>query len=253
MRLSLETACRLQRLAGLFCVCALGFAGAATAPSREGVALAIVFDTSGSMAESVRDKDGQKAPKYDVARRALGAVADRLESFLKAAAPGTRRELEVCLVVFRSGRPHEEIGFGPFDAERLRSWAKGFRSPAGGTPLGESMRLGARRVMASPLARKHVLVITDGINSVGPDPAAVLLGLRAQAERLQTVVAFHFIAFDVNASLFDPVKRLGATVVGAADEQQLGDQLQTILERKILLEDEEPAAASSATGGAKNP
>ena len=48
-------------------------------------------------------------------------------------------------------------------------------------------------------------------------------------------------AFDVDAKVFDPVKKLGATVVGAADETQLNNQLQFILQKKILLEEEEPA------------
>ena len=36
------------------------------------------------------------------------------------------------------------------------------------------------------------------------------------------------------------VKKLGATVVGASDEAQLESQLEFILQKKILLEDEEP-------------
>jgi hypothetical protein len=48
------------------------------------------------------------------------------------------------------------------------------------------------------------------------------------------------VAFDVAAKVFDPVKKLGATVVGASDEKQLNTQLEYILQRKILLEEEEP-------------
>ena len=49
-----------------------------------------------------------------------------------------------------------------------------------------------------------------------------------------------FVAFDVDAKVFDSVKKLGATVVGASDEKQLDTQLEYILQRKILLEEEEP-------------
>ena len=45
----------------------------------------------------------------------------------------------------------------------------------------------------------------------------------------------------MDAKVFDPLKKLGATVVGAADEKQLNSQLEFILQKKILLEDEEPA------------
>ncbi len=69
----------------------------------------------------------------------------------------------------------------------------------------------------------------------------MISALKKKAEKAQTGLSFHFVAFDVNAKVFDPVKRLGATVVGAADEKQLNSQLDFILQQKILLEDEEPA------------
>ena len=53
-------------------------------------------------------------------------------------------------------------------------------------------------------------------------------------------MAVHFVAFDVDAKVFEGVKKLGATVVEASNENQLNTQLEFILEKKILLEDEEP-------------
>jgi hypothetical protein len=43
-----------------------------------------------------------------------------------------------------------------------------------------------------------------------------------------------------DAKVFSPLKKLGVTVVGAADETQLKQQLEFILEEKILLEKETP-------------
>jgi hypothetical protein len=43
----------------------------------------------------------------------------------------------------------------------------------------------------------------------------------------------------MNAQVFDKIKKQGATVVSAMNEQQLDTQIQFILQRKILLEDEE--------------
>ena len=114
-----------------------------------------------------------------------------------------------------------------------------FASP-GGTPLGNALRQAGQRVLNSPLSHKHVLILTDGLNTVGPEPAAILPGLKQQAEQKQTSLTVHFVAFDVDAKQFNSVKRLGATVVGAADEKQLNTQLDFILKRQILLEEEEP-------------
>jgi hypothetical protein len=83
-------------------------------------------------------------------------------------------------------------------------------------------------------------VITDGVNTTGPDPAATMPRLQEAGQKRGNPVSFHFIAFDVNAKVFAKVKDLGATVVSAADEKQLNTQLEFVLEKKILLEDEEP-------------
>ena len=53
-------------------------------------------------------------------------------------------------------------------------------------------------------------------------------------------------AFDVDAALFAPVKALGVNVFAATDERTLEERLGFIVDRKILLEDEEPASAAPA-------
>lgn len=237
---------------GLLTVCGLasGLGRAAdepAPPAPDGVAVVIVFDTSGSMRDPVKQAGGGTAPKYQVATRALRAVVDRLEEFTQAGTPANPRRVEAGLVVFNGNDARYAVPFGPLDARAFRNWADGFKTPDGATPLGRATSLAAGQVLAAPGQRKHVLVITDGENTVGPDPAAQIPGLRRQADRRQTSLAFHFVAFDVDAKVFDPVKKLGANVVRAGDEQQLKDQLQFILERKILLEDEDPPAAHAAT------
>lgn len=228
---------RIPRLASLALVAA-GWAVAAemvAAPSvSEGVALAIVFDTSGSMRDAVADAGGGKAPKHEIGRRALRAVVDRLEAF---ASSGPR--VEAGLVIFRNARAEEAVAFGPFDARPFRQWADGFRQPEGATPLGSAVELGARKTLASGLPHRHVLVITDGVNTAGPKPEFVLPRLAETARTQEQTLAFHFVAFDVAAKEFQAVRELGATVVGAVDEAELNAQLNFIIERKILLEDEE--------------
>jgi hypothetical protein len=107
--------------------------------------------------------------------------------------------------------------------------------------LGNALSVASRTVLDSPLSRKHVLIITDGLNTEGPAPETVMPGLKRQADDKHANLSVHFVAFDVAARQFNAVKKLGATVVGAADEKQLNTQLEFILQRKILLEEEEPA------------
>jgi hypothetical protein len=211
------------------------------AAEEDGVALAIIYDTSGSMKDPVRDQSGGSSAKYLIANRALLAVTKQIGAFATNNPGGAPRKIDTGLFVFQGQGAREAVKLGPFDPVALESWAMHFSNPSGNTPLGNALATASRAVLDSPLSRKHVLVITDGINTSGPTPEAVLPRIKKQAEQKHTTLSVHFVAFDVNAKVFDPVKKLGATVVSAADEQQLNAQLGYILQRKILLEEEEPA------------
>lgn len=219
----------------------LGFRSATPCVAEEeGVALAIIYDTSGSMRDQVLDRTGHSSPKYVIANRALLAVARQIQTFATNTAAGAPRKIHTGLFTFERNQPHQAIRFGPFDAKALQDWAGRFSNPNGGTPLGNTLAAASQTVLNSPLSRKHVLIITDGMNTVGQDPARVLPRLKEQAGQKGALLSVHFIAFDVDGKVFEPVKKLGATVVSAADETQLNSQLQFILQRKILLEEEEP-------------
>ena len=212
----------------------------AYAAEEEGVAVAIVYDTSSSMNEPVKDEAGKSSPKYLIANRALIAIANRIQAFATNGPAASARKIHAGLYVFQQDGPHAAIPFGPFNAAALTSWARGFSATARGTPLGNTLNTAGHAVLNSGLTRKHVLVITDGMNTIGPNPDAILPKLQQEAGQKQTSVAVHFVAFDVDAKVFEGVKQLGATVVGASNESQLNTQLEFILEKKILLEDEEP-------------
>ena len=67
-----------QLIAVLIALAVLGASATSAAAADEGVAVAIVYDTSGSMKEPVKDEAGKFAPKYLIANRALVAIANRL-------------------------------------------------------------------------------------------------------------------------------------------------------------------------------
>jgi hypothetical protein len=212
----------------------------ANAADQDGIALAVVYDTSGSMAESVRDQGNKPSPKYVIANRALTAIINRLENVATNAASGTPKKIEAGLFIFKGEGATTAVPFGTFDPKALRDWTKNFTKPSGATPLGEAVRAATQAVLKSKFSHRHVLVLTDGMNTAGPDPARVIPQLRNEAAKGGVSFDIHFVAFDVAAGVFAPVKKLGATVVGAADELQLNTQLSFILEAKILLEAEEP-------------
>ena len=217
-----------------------GWSSVSLNAAEEGVALAIIYDTSGSMRDPVPDQNGGNSPKYVIANRALKAVADQIETFATNSAVGTTRKIFTGLFIFQGEHARAAMPLAPFDAKALRDWASRFSTPGGNTPLGATLGTAGHAVLESPLGHKHILVITDGLNTAGPSPAVVLPRLRQQAAQKGASISVHFVAFDVDAKVFDPLKKEGATVVAAADEKQLNSQLEYILQRKILLEEEEP-------------
>jgi hypothetical protein len=232
----------MARTGGVLGLCMLlsGIGRGRAAETTEGLALMIVYDTSGSMQQKVRDADGRLTPKRVIASRALTAVIDRLRA-VRTGSGGNGTVIDAGMVVFEGDHAAVAVKFRPFDPQPFRDWLAHHGNLTRGTPLGDAVRLAGESVLGSKLPRKHVLIITDGINTRGPDPKVTLPEVQREAERNHTAVSFHFVAFDVNAAEFNAVKKLGATVVAAADEKQLDTQVQFILEKKILLEDEEPA------------
>src|SRR6266568_9645753 len=131
------------------------------AADEDGVALAILYDSSGSMKEAVHDKDGKPAPKYIIANRALVAIAKQVQAFATNSSSGAARRIDAGLFIFNSPGAREAVKFGPFDASAIENWARNFANPSGNTPLGNALNTAAQATLKSPLSRKHVLVITD--------------------------------------------------------------------------------------------
>ena len=211
---------------------------ASLAADEDGVALAIVYDTSGSMKEPVRTADGQRAAKWIIGNRSLEQIVSRVEHFATNSTPP--KTIHAGLFVFKGTGAAEAVKFGPFKPQAMRDWVKSYRGPDSGTPLGTTIETASRALMNSKFTAKHILVVTDGINTAGPEPAVVVPKINKASESKGSPIFIHFVAFDIDAKVFAPLKKLGVTVVGAVDEKQLGQQLEFILEEKILLE-KEPA------------
>jgi hypothetical protein len=207
-----------------------------TAAEQDGVALAIVYDTSGSMKEAVATGDGKRAPKWVIGNRALEQIVNRVEHFATNSTPP--RTIHAGLYVFRGTGAAEAVKFGPFKPQAMRDWVTQYRGPDSGTPLGVTIEAASRALLNSKFSAKHILVVTDGVNTSGPDPVVVVPRINKASESKGSPIFIHFVAFDIDAKVFAPLKKLGVSVVGAVDEKQLGQQLEIVLEEKILLEKE---------------
>ena len=207
-----------------------------SAADDDGVALGILYDTSGSMNDPVPNSQGASSPKYVIANRAVMAIVKQIQAFTTNGVSGAPRKVDVGLFTFSQDGAKEVVKLGPFDPGAIQNWVTNFSKPNGGTPLGSALQKVSQAVLNSPMPRKHVLIITDGMNTVGPDPATVFPAINRAAEKKKNPVFVHFIAFDVDANVFNGVKKQGASVASAADETQLNSQLDFILQNQILLE-----------------
>ena len=211
---------------------------AAQQPS-DGIGVVILCDVSGSMSEDVSDGDGHQARKCAIASAALQSVVERLADFV--ACPSNRmKNISAELLAFGDSSVTTVIPMRQFNRKAFLNAIRGLPSPSGGTPIGRAMEKATKDLFDSGLTRKHVIVITDGDNTAGPAQGKVLPQIQADASKMGTSVAFHFVAFDTDARDFDQVKKLGATVESASNGAQLKERLGYILEYKILLENEEP-------------
>ncbi|MDB6151634.1 MAG: hypothetical protein JWL90_87, partial [Chthoniobacteraceae bacterium] len=137
--------------------------GAAESEKPPGIGLTIVYDTSGSMKEAVVASDGKRVPKFQIANRALLSVVDKLEAFQKS---NPAQLLRTSLVIFSRDSGRVVLPLENFDPKLFRTWIQGFGVPDGATPLGAAMRVAAQPLLDGKLPRSHILVVTDGANTV---------------------------------------------------------------------------------------
>lgn len=206
----------------------------------DGIAAAILVDTSGSMKEAVSDVSGAPVAKIVVARRSVLAVLGQFEEFARR---NPEKKLLVGVYEFSSRDDpdwcREVIPPGPPDAAAAADAVSRLR-PLGGTPIGEAMIRAKLALDQTGLRRKHLLVVTDGESNRGYAPGDVARAIGRLPDDIRAMI--HFIAFDVEAARFRAVQDAGGLVLEAASERDLRQTLDFVLTGRILAE--EPAGAS---------
>lgn len=202
--------------------------------ARDGLAAAIVIDVSGSMREKVAGRDGSSERKIDIAQR---AALDLVDQFAAYARDHADEPVQLGVYEFsrRGGEPdcRTVVAMAPPDRERAAAAIAKLQAD-GGTPIGGAMITAKRALDATGLARRHLLVVTDGENTDGIEPERVAAGInkRPDAER----PAIYFVAFDVDANRFKGVRDAGGLVLSAANATELNNTLDALLRGKILVE-----------------
>jgi Mg-chelatase subunit ChlD len=205
---------------------------------KDGLAAVVLVDVSGSMADRVRDADGERQRKIVIARRAALDLVTSFETYARAH-PTETVAVGVYEFSQRDGEPAARVVIapGPPDAAAARDKLEAMKAK-GGTPIGDAMIEARRALDGTGLKRRHLLVVTDGENTDGVSPADVARVMEQQADDVRAPL--YFVAFDVDAKAFAAVKQHGGLVLPAKDGRELATTLDELLSDRILVEAPRP-------------
>jgi hypothetical protein len=208
-----------------------------------GASIAIVLDVSGSMKDNA---EGDKRPKYLVAREALATMLAQTDSFV-ARQPGF--PVNVGLFTFNSS-VHRIVPIKPYNRDELLRALRELGEPSGGTAIGDAMDAARTDLYSAGTIRKYILVVTDGANTDGREPEDVAQEIFTRSEG---AVRQYFVAFDIDEGRFAFLRRVNGEVLGAANGVALRASLDSIYRGKILAESMDagetlPTAARRDTG-----
>ena len=191
-----------------------------------GAAVAILVDTSGSMAQKA---PGDTRPKYVVAQESLEAMLDATDAFV---AKRPDFPIKIGLYSFASSvrrlRPLQ-----PYDRSAIRAALQQLPRPGGGTAIGEALSEARPDLYRAGVFRKYLLVVTDGDNTNGREPEPVA---REIWQKSGGAIQVYFVAFDTSPEKFAFLKEVGGDVIAAGTGADLRAALDGIYTGKILAE-----------------
>src|SRR5262249_3479302 len=125
-----------------------------------GAAVAILIDTSGSMAQTAPN---DSRPKFVVAQEALAQMLDATDAFV-----AKRPDFPIKIGVYSfSSRVRVVRPIGAYDRAEIRAALANVPRPGGGTGIGDAMREARPYLYRAGVFRKYILVVTDGENTHG--------------------------------------------------------------------------------------
>ncbi len=191
-----------------------------------GVSVVIVLDNSGSMKGKA---PGDSRPKFEVARTAIERTLDATEAALSKRPD---YPVKVGLILF-SDRTETILAMQPYNRDSVRAAIGRLPRPTGGTAIGDAMDVARQALYKAGTFRKVMLVVTDGENNAGQDPADMAREIFTKSDG---GVGMYFVAFDTKADKFGFLREVKGDVVSAQNGAALEASLASLYEGKVLAE-----------------
>jgi Mg-chelatase subunit ChlD len=127
----------------------------------------------------------------------------------------------------------DETYFG--DLKRIASRPDVF-APAGKTAIGDTLLAGAEILAQSGTIFKSLIIITDGENTSGENPANVLQAVVDNRNNKSTKdfpvltsdILVSFVGFDIESDAFASLGKIGSRVTSAASKTALNESLKNL-------------------------
>ena len=185
--------------------------------------IAFIFDTSLSMWDKV---DGKH--KIDEARSNLEAMLVQMRDYHKQ-----MQNIKAGLFYFDSGVVSCAVPIADFNYVTLSNAINHLKA-SGGTPLGVALAYAERELDVNGTGQKSVILLTDGANSLGKNPAEIFEKIQSTNSTYgDSNTTLYVIAYDTDKSNFKDLEKMGAKLYEAKNASQLTDILTTI--RKDIL------------------
>lgn len=203
---------------------------AATAGTpAEGLAIAVLLDTSGSMSEEVSDKNQQMRPKLQIAKEVAQKTFDEIGRY---SSENPDKKVEAALLRF-SDSVSVPVNMGKVDQAVVRTALEGVTA-SGDTAIGDAIVFAKKQLNQAGLKKNFIILITDGENTTGTPPLPVMEAMKLLPAEQQP--GTYLVAFDVRASVFKSLQEQGAMVLEAKNAVDLQAALDYVLYEKILVE-----------------
>jgi uncharacterized protein YegL len=192
------------------------------------VGLFFCLDTSGSMARLI-----DNTRKIDISKAAMQHVVAQIAAYTRA---HPQKQVKVGVCAF-SDQATVVQPLKAFDPDRLSEVIQSLQ-PSGNTAIGEALSLALQGILATGVETKAILVMTDGENNRGVSPEQVVEAIKHNRNNRKVHTAdihLFLVAFDIQARVFDGVKKAGAVVKESRDQKSLEEILQTLV-AEVLLE-----------------
>ena len=203
-----------------------------------GIPIVIAVEVSGSMSKAPYSGG---ALKYIQAANALGTVADYLEELSLAQKD---MKLNVSVIKF-SGTVSTLLPLTALDAEgiqKLRAACVPDKlRPSGSTAIGLALEKGCETLAQSGTIFNSLILVTDGDNTVEPDPEKVIEAIYANRNDKSTedmpirtsTQLLSIIGFDIESPQFGKFHELGARITSSGNQKELEESLKALLEADI--------------------